>query len=152
MAINSYYLETEEIEEIFDDHGLSELSLPKKERAVRQAIGMMESDLNKRFKIPLVGKGAQDFISAPEFTKMKVEILFRCSFLYVLGTKYMRNSDLADLGEFTADQLKQFGKHSKDMLDYQNDYNLELKPYAQDAVEPVQTVGIAKANNDMSFE
>lgn len=150
MALTTQYLEEDELNEMFSDLSLDVLDEPKKQRVVSQAVGLLESALNKRFVVPLRTVGGVAYTSSPEFTRMKVEMAFRSAMSHVIAVKYMKGSDLNDLGTYAADQEKIFRGHCKDLLDYQNDFGLQLKPLAQDAQEPMQYVGIARSKNDMN--
>lgn len=146
------YLSTSELVKIFSAVNLDSLEENEMQEIICQAQGDMESRLNKRFAIPLRAKASQDLKSAPLFTQNKVKLTMKTALRNIIGQDYLRNSDLNQLGDYTGTQESILKGHVKDLLDFENDFCLELKPYAQDAVDPVQHVGIARANNKMSID
>lgn len=152
MALISSYLTSTELLSMFAEVNLDSLDEVKMQEVVSLGEGDMEGRLNKRFLIPLRAKNSSAITSAPIFAQQKIKIALRASIRNQIGTEYLRNSDLNNLGDYADRQARILADQVKTFLDYQNDFGLELKPYAQDAVEPVQHVGIARANNDMSLD
>lgn len=145
----SPYLSHAELLKIFSQVNLDGLDESEIQESINQAQGDMESRLNKRFHIPLLAKGKLPLENAPSHTVSKIKVTLKSAIRVFLSEEYLRNSDLNGLSEYGDTQNRVLYGHIKDLLDFQNDFGLELKPYAQDSVEPVQHVGIAKANNDM---
>jgi hypothetical protein len=146
------YLSSAELLKIFSAVNLDSLEESEMQEIVMQAQGDMESRLNKRYCIPLRAKGGSELSSTPSFTQNKIKLTMKTALRNIIGQDYLRNSDLNQLGDYTSSQEAILKGHIKDLLDYENDFQLELKPYALDAVEPIQHVGIARANNKMSVD
>jgi hypothetical protein len=143
------YLSDAEIRKIYCAVNLDSLEDEDIQEDVNNATGDLESRLVSRFKIPLMAKGGGLLSTAPAMTVSKVKLAMKTSLRNIIAQEYMRNSDLNQLGDYSQSQAKMLADHVKVLMNPESDLGLDLQVYAQDSMEPVQHIGIAKANNSM---
>lgn len=119
---------------------------------IDRAVGDLESDLVERFVIPLQAlKG--DFASAPIYSKQKVLNALKSKIRQIIGGDKQKNIVVDSTERFIDLKLKEYNAHIKDLLNHKRDFKMKLQEFASDtAVQPVQTIGVARPSSKRSIE
>lgn len=120
----------------------------KKQRSLlERAVGDLESDLVERFTVPLTGtKGA--YSTAPQYARQKVLNAISSKVRQIIGLDEQKNITIDSTERFIDLKKADYNGHIKNLLNAKRTFGFKLQSFASDgAVEPVQSVGLARGNN-----
>jgi hypothetical protein len=153
MAINPY-ITREQFEFVVRDLNY-EGGTDRMAELLARATGDLESDLARKFVVPLVPRGASRISSSPQaqnyaFANAKVLNAMKAKLRAIIG--YDQNRNLTGTIENTEKFLNvheiEYKNHIKDLLDNKIDFGFTLLGQAEDAQTPVQHLALSRANND----
>jgi small nuclear ribonucleoprotein (snRNP)-like protein len=153
VSIENQYITETEYSWVINDLNL-DVTDSKKEEILKRATADLESKLAKKFIVPLVAVQsgtnlALDYSSSPEFARMKILNALKAAIKSVIGFDQNRTlTGTIDSAErFMNVHADEFKSHMKDLLDPMVDFGFKLQPQAMNAQDPVQSIGLARANN-----
>ena len=119
---------------------------------IDRAVGDLESDLVERFIVPLQAlKGAYD--TAPNYSRQKVLNAIKTKIRQIIGEDKQKNIVIDSTERFVDLQLSAYVRHRKDLLNFKRDFQFKLQAFASDtAVQPVQTIGVARPSTKRTTE
>lgn len=121
----------------------------KKREILERAVGDMEADLSEKFVVPLINKDGGAYSTCQAFARNKIVNALKAKIREIIG--YDKNRNLTGTIESTEKFLNVHGIEYKDQLkglmNPRIAYGFQLQDQAQDAVEPVQHLGLARADN-----
>lgn len=126
------------------DIGLSDADV---DLLIEEAVGEFESKMCSRFIVPLIGISGS-FDTAPASSQTKAKICIKAMIRIVLSRDHGVNTDFGSSDNFKNQHLTTFNSHIKDFLDVKKLYGFKRQSFAGDASQPVQSVGLARGNNE----
>lgn len=121
----------------------------RKQELLDRAVGDMEADLCERFIVPLVHESGGDYKLAPAYARNKVLNTLKCKIRQLLGQDNARNVVVESTQRFIDVHEKPYTKSIETLLEAKKMFRFKLQEQAEGAVVPVQTVGLARADNDL---
>ena len=121
---------------------------------LERAIGDLESDLARKFVVPLTAARSRH-LSSPQavnykFATVKVQNAMKAKIRAILG--FDQNKQLTGVIETTEKFMNvaegEYNSHIKDLLDPKIDFGFMLLAQAQDSQTPVQHLALSRANHD----
>ena len=127
-----------------------------KQDVVDRATADMESDLCKRFVVPLVdlSVSSPSYAGAPLFSRTKVTETLRCKIRQIIAYDLNKNNGvvLESNQRFVDLHDTAYKRHIKDLLDPERVYGFKLNFQSVGSAEPLQTIGLSRADNSLSYE
>lgn len=146
MAIESPYITDDQFRKILKPLNVT-LGDEDQQELVDRAEAALEAELVERFLVPLQKAGGGDFGSAPDYSRNIVLSAIKAQIRSLLGIDKNRNV-IVEQGQRYIDLHKgEFNGLMKALLDPKRDFKLALQAQAVGGLEPIQQVGIARANN-----
>ncbi|MAD98810.1 MAG: hypothetical protein CMB99_15910 [Flavobacteriaceae bacterium] len=126
----------------------------QQEDLIDRAVGDLESDLVKRFVVPLVAtNGAEFSTSAPYYTRQKVLNAIKAKIRQILGSDNQKNIVIDSSERYIDLKKAEYTGHIKDLLDHEREFGLRLQSYASDGAKtPVQSVAISRPDDSMTVD
>jgi len=119
---------------------------------IDRAVGDLESDLVERFIVPLIGLSGP-FTSAPNYARQKILNALKTKIRQLIGEDKQKNIVIDSTERYIDLQLSAYNRHKKDLLNHKRNFELKLQPFASDtALQPVQTIGVARPNAKRTSE
>jgi hypothetical protein len=151
VAIKSQYITEDQFVAI-----MGELNIAGKEDAELQelldrSVGDLEADLCERFIVPLVEVSGGAYSTAPAFARRKVLNAIKSKIRELVGRDHNRNLVIDSTQKYIDVHKSAYQADIKVLLDPLKVFGFQLQPQAEGAVEPMQHVGLARANNDPVF-
>ena len=154
MATNPY-ISREQLQFILHDLNVQEWSEARIQDLLDRATGDLESDLARKFVVPLIVRGPSPYLGSPQsqnyaFAKAKVANAMKAKVRAVLGFDLNRNQTgvIESTQKFLNVAEMEYNGHIKDLLDQKIDYGFVLLGQAQDAQTPVMHIALSRADND----
>ena len=153
MSITSQYIGDVQFNKILVNLNIEEYSDADKQDLIDRATADFESDLCERFVVPLVALSGA-FSTAPQFARNKVLEALRCKIRQIIShDQNKNNSVVVDTTQKYIDLNKiAYKDHVKDLLDAKRVYGFKLNFQSVGSMEPLQTIGIGRANNEYGLE
>jgi hypothetical protein len=146
MAIESQYIDDSQFQKVLKPLNVN-LSDEDQQDLLDRAVADLEGELCKRFVVPLRSGGGGPFSSAQDFSRNIVLTSLKSRIKSLIGIDKNRNV-IVEQGQRYIDLHKsEFDGRMKLLLDSTRHFDFKLQIQAQDAIDPIQTVGIARANN-----
>ena len=149
----SIYISDTEIQRLLKQYSLDTISIgmalePEVLESIQNEVDAeVESALCSRYVVPLRGASG-GYASAPSFVRNKIEIAYKAMFRVVLARDHGINTQFSAHSDLMSVNQKAFDRHMKDFLDTKRVYELKLQSFASTASQPVQSIGLARGNND----
>ena len=123
---------------------------------LERAIGDLESDLARKYVVPLSSK-VSPFLNSPQsgsykFAAAKVQNAMKAKLRAIIGFDQNRNITgvIENTQKFLNTAETEYNAHIKDLLDPKIDFGFLLLSQAEDAQSPVQHLSLSRANNRTS--
>lgn len=156
MIIDDFrYISKAQFQDVLEDLNIDEseeggLSPKKQTRLLKRANGDLESALVERFVVPLLGLNGP-YTSAPEYARQKVLNAIISKITQLIGLDKQKNIVVESTERFIDIKKADFNGHVKDLLNHKRIFDFKLQGFAADtAVQPVQTIGVARGDNKRS--
>jgi hypothetical protein len=147
----SKYIDSESFEWILHDLNYQDCDARKKSEILKRAVGSFESDMAKKFVVPLLADNGSPYANSPEWARNKVLNCLKAKVREILG--YDKNRQLTGTIESTEKFINihgiEYKEEIKTLLDPMIDFGFKLLKQAEDAQTPVQSLGLARANNSV---
>lgn len=150
MALVLRYITDEQFARILSDLNVDSKTEAEQQDLFDRACGDMEGDLVMRFIVPLRSDVGTEFSQVPAYTKSKVLNVLRAKIRQCLGIDNNRNLIVDNTQRYIDVHGKEYAEGLKALLDPKRDFKLRLQPQAE-SVMPVQTVGVARADNEPDY-
>jgi hypothetical protein len=112
-----------------------------------RAVADFEGDMVERFTVPLAGVGVP-FSSVADFARNKALNAMKAKIRQILGNDNARNVVVESTQRYVDVQKSVYEDQKKALLDPKRIWGFQMQAQAQDAVTPIQSVGIARARNE----
>jgi hypothetical protein len=146
MAVDSQYIEDSQFQKILSKLNV-DLSSEDQQDLLDRAVGALEAKLVQRFVVPLKEKSGGAYAGAPAYARNVVLSALKEQIRSLAGIDQNRNV-VIEQGQRYIDLHKgEFNSLTKDLLDSTRDFGFKLQPQAVGALEPIQELGLARANN-----
>jgi len=148
MAHNQY-ITSEQFQGILDDLNYETCEDGKKQRLLDRATADLETDLSKKFVVPLISVDGGAYSTCRQFARNKILNLMTCKVREIIG--YDKNRTLTGTIDSTERFINVHGieykSQIKSLLDPMIDFGFALLVQAQNAQNPIQNLGLARADN-----
>lgn len=151
MAPGNAYITEAQFEKVlktlnveYDDEDQQEL--------LDRATGEMEADLAERFVVPLVEASGGSYASTPLWSRSKVMSALRAKIRQVIGADSNRNVVVESNQRFIDLHASEYTKQLKALLNPKIIFGFKMQGHADGAVTPIQSIGLARADNELSVE
>lgn len=146
MAIESPYITNDQFQKVLAPLNIN-LSETDQQELVDRASAALEAKLVERFIVPLRAAAGGPLSGAPDYARNVVLSAFKEQVRSLVGVDRNRNV-IVEQGQRYIDLHKgEFNSLIKDLLDPKRDFQLQLQPQAVGGLEPIQQMGLARANN-----
>lgn len=146
MASNQYISQ-----QVFDwllaDLDILECDELKKRDILDRATGDLEADLSEKFVVPLVNQTGGAYSTCQTFAKNKILNALKAKIREIIGIDKNRNLVIDSTERFINTHGMEYKAQIKTLLDYKIDYGFKLLYQAENARNPIQYLGLARANN-----
>lgn len=139
MILKRYSLDTASVD--------SALTLDQLNLLIEEAVGEFETKMCSRYVVPLTTVNGS-YELAPQASRAKAKIAVKAMIKVVLARDFGVNSEYGENGEIMKMHQATFSGHLKDFLDVKKVYGFKLQEFAGEASQPVQTIGLARGNNE----
>lgn len=112
-----------------------------------RATGDLESELVERFVVPLVPDSGGAFSTAPSYARLKVLSALRAAIRRTIGQDKNVNIVVESTERYIDLHDKAFKDHVKTLLDPKKHYGFKMQTQADGAIDPIQSIGLARADN-----
>lgn len=146
IQVDSPYLSADQFEKVLKPLNLN-LSIEDKQELLDRATADLEAELVKRFVVPLVKAEGGTFEDAAGYSKNIVVTALKSRIKSVAGIDKNRNVVVEQGQRFVDLHKQEFDGRIKLLLDPTRHFDFMLQPQAQDAIDPYQHIGIARADN-----
>ncbi len=154
MATNPY-ISREQLQFILHDLNVQDWSESRIQELLDRATGDLESDLARKFVVPLIERGPSPSLGSPQsqnysFAKAKVLNAMKAKIRAILGFDLNRNQTgvIESTQKFLNVAEMEYNGHIKDLLDPKIDYGFVMLGQAQDSQTPVQHIALSRASHD----
>lgn len=120
---------------------------------LERAVGDLESDLARKYVVPLVSK-VSPFLNSPQasnykFATAKVQNAMKAKVRAILGFDQQRNITgiIENTQKFLNTAETEYNAHIKDLLDPKIDFGFMLLSQAEDSQTPIQHLSLSRADN-----
>lgn len=148
MSIDSQYISDDRFQDILDEQNITGLTDDQQQDLVDRAVGDLEAQLCERFVVPLQVTTPGDFEVAPKFAQQKALNAVISRIRSLLGLDKARNLVIESTQKYIDVHYIDFKGHIKDLLDPKKHYGFQLNSFSVGSFDPVQTIGLARANNE----
>lgn len=148
MSVFNDYITEAQFGGILDTLNIQNDSSIDQQDILDRATGDMESELVERFVVPLVAESGGAFSTAPSFARLKVLSALRAAIRRTIGQDKNVNIVVESTERYIDLHDKAFKDHIKTLLDPKKHYGFKMQDQADGAIDPVQTIGLARADND----
>lgn len=145
---NAYITETQ-FERVLKVLNVENMESEDKQELLDTATGDMESDLVERFVVPLVGTSSEAFSLTPKYSQQKILTMLKAKIRQIIGLDKNKNLVIDSTQKFIDVHKITYTDCLKVFMDAKKTFGFMLQPQAQGAVEPVQSVGLARADNKL---
>jgi hypothetical protein len=117
-----------------------------------RATAEMESDLSKKYVVPIVNNDGTDYTNSPISSQNRILTLLMEKLRVLIGYDLNRNISLGGVTTemFIKTHEDKYQEILKSFLDYRVPYGFLLQPFAQGAQDVVQGGALSKADNEMN--
>jgi len=144
--VESPYLTPQQFDDTIKPMNL-DLSPDEKQELLDRATADLEGELCKRFIVPLKSGAGGAYATAQAFSRNIVTTALRSRIKSLAGVDKNRNV-VVDQGQRFIDLHKgEFDGRIKLLLDPTRHFDFQLQLQAQDAIDPIQSIGVARADN-----
>lgn len=150
----SIYISDDEIQSILKKYSLDTasgvemaLDADQIEELQNEVDAEIESALCGRYVVPLRGTSG-GYASVPDHVGNKIKICYKAMTRVVLARDHGINTQFSSHSDLISVNQRNFDKHIKDFLDIKRIWDMKLQDFASNASQPIQSVGIARGNND----
>lgn len=153
MSVEAFrYITRDEFAEILEDLNIDATesggySDKRQKKLLARANGDLEADMVERFVVPLQGASG-NYLTAPDYSRQKVLNALTSKIRQLVGLDKQKNIVIDSTERFIDLKERDYKGHIKDLLNAKRIFGFKLQGFASDgAVEPVQSIGVARANN-----
>ena len=119
---------------------------------IDRAVGDLESDLVKRFVVPLVALSGGPYDSSPFYDKQKILNAIKSKIRQLIGDDKVKNIVIDSSERYIDLKKSSYKSDIKTLLDPERIYGFRLQTFADDgALNPVQQIGVARPDNRTDF-
>lgn len=150
MGLGNQYISEDEFQGLLSRLNIDFSSEKGEESArslLKRSTADMESDLCRRFMVPLVAQAGGPYSTAPEFARSKVLNTLEAKIRQNIGTDNNRNLVIDSTQKYIDTAKYSYQDHLKALLDPEAMFGFRLQPQAQGAQVPVQSIGLGRADN-----
>lgn len=148
MATTNAYLSDAQFQVILKALNVDTMSDDEQQDLLNRATGDVETELCERFVVPLVADNAGAFNTAPVYAQQKVINALRAAIRKNLAEDKNANIVVESTERFINVHEKAFEAHIKILLNPKKHYGFKMQSQADGAIDPVQTIGLARADNE----
>lgn len=152
QKIKFRYITRSMFERLLSNFNLEDMDPDDQQELYEEALGLFESDLSMRFIVPLRKTDGSDLTKSKENTRLMIQNTLKHRIRQLLGIIESRNVVIETTEKFIDVHLSAYRRGLKVLLDHKVPFDLKLAGFAEGAQVPVQTVGIARANNELSLD
>ncbi len=152
MAITSQYITDDQFTDIIDEQNITGKTDEQLQNIVDRASGDLETELCERFVVPLQGIAGADYSSCPGFALQKITNAMIAKVRQIIGKDAARNIVVDSTQKYIDVHMVDFKGHIKDLLDAKKHFGFQLNSASDGAYDPVQSLGLARADNRMKVE
>jgi hypothetical protein len=146
LQVDSPYLTPEQFEKVIKPLNLN-LSTEDKQELLDRAAADLEGELVKRFIVPLQPAAGGSFDSCQPYSKNIVVTAIKSRIKSLAGIDKNRNVVVEQGQRFVDLHKQEFDGRMKLLLDPHRNFDFMPQPQAKDAIDPVQSIGVARADN-----
>jgi hypothetical protein len=152
MSLNSNYISDDQVARIVTKLNL-ELTDDEISDVYNRAVGDLEGDLSVRFAVPLIGAGINNlgdvYSTATPWAINKIAQAMICKMRQIFAADNNRNTAVVlENGQRYVDINKtDYTALIKDLMDIMKVTGFQLNSFAEGSGEPVQTIGLGRAND-----
>ncbi|MGZ3686696.1 MAG: hypothetical protein ACXWPM_00015 [Bdellovibrionota bacterium] len=151
FKVDSIYLTDDQFQAVLKPLNV-ELSDEEQQELLDRAVGDLEGELVLRFVVPLRSGAAGDYASAQAYSRNIVLTALKSRIKSLVGIDKNRNV-VVEQGQRYIDLHKiEFDGRIKMLLDPHRKFDFQLQPQAQDAIDPIQSIGVARADNRLHLD
>lgn len=147
MAYTSQYISTDVFRWLLDDLNIV-YDGKQQDDLLMRAVGDLEADLSKKFKVPLINATGVSFCAAPDFARNKVLNALKAKIRQLIGTDKNRNLVIESTEKYIDTHKIEYKDNINVLLDPMIDFGFLLLGQAVDAQTPVQHVALGRADNE----
>lgn len=152
MDYSSRYIDEDKIDKILADLNIEGLSDDQVQNILDRAEGDLETELCERFVVPLISENGDPFFKAPKFAQQKVLNAIYAKIRSIIGKDKDRNIVVDATQRYIDVHEQDFKQHIKTLLDSKKKFGFKLNTFSEGSYEPTQSIGLARANNDIVVE
>jgi hypothetical protein len=146
MAIESPYITDGQFQRILARLSIT-LDDEDQQDLADRAQAALEGELVERFIVPLRSAAGGAFEAAPAFSRNLVLSAMKSKLRSLIGTDQNRNVVVEQGQRYIDLHQGEFNGYVKSLKDPKRDFGLQLQPQAVGGLEPIQTLGVARADN-----
>lgn len=146
------YITDTEFADTLSDLEIQGQSDAKLQKLLDRTTGLVEGKLSKRFIVPLIAADGSAYSNAPAFARNLITNLFLASLRRIIGWDHNRNMVVDSTQRFIDVHKTEQKEILDDLLDPSTETGFKLKAYAENSIGPIQTIGLARADNKPSLE
>jgi hypothetical protein len=152
LAIVSQYITDDQFSDVLARLNIDSMEDLERQELVDRAHGDLEADLCERFTVPLLTKDGTAYANAPAFARNKVLNAMKAKLRQIIGNDAARNLVLENTQRYVDVHGKDYKSHIEALNDPKRVYGFQLTEQAAGAMEPMQRMGLARADNKISVE
>jgi hypothetical protein len=151
FQIDSIYITDDQFQAVLKPLNVK-LSDDDQQELLDRAVADLEGELVKRFAVPLLAGSGGAYESAKAYSRNIVLTAIKSRIKSLIGIDKNRNV-VVESGQRYIDLHKvEFEGRIKLLLDPTRKFDFQLQPQAEDAIDPIQSIGVARADNRLHLE
>ncbi len=144
--IDSTYITDEQFQDVLKTLDVVKTTAEQQD-ILDRAVGEMEGELCERFVVPLRAKNGGPLVSAPAHSQMLLVNAVKAKVRQVIGGDAMRNIVIESTQRLIDGNQTEFKRLINILNDPKKDFGLKLTSQASGSMEPVQKLGLGRADN-----
>jgi hypothetical protein len=147
LADRSIYITDSQYEKVLKDLDVNFTEEEDRFDLLDRAVGDMEADLVERFIVPLLNVDGGAFSNAPIYARNKIVNVIKNKIRQLVGRDHNRNLIVDSTQKYIDVQKIAYQDDLKVLMDPKKVFGFKLQPQSENAVSPIQSVGVARADN-----